>query len=474
MAEHNTLIAELEAAIGENHVIDATSEAAAPYLTEWRGAFAPVARVVVRPGSTAEVANVVRIAITHGAAIVPQGGNTGTVGGSAASDPERQILMNLERLDAVREIDTDNATMTVEAGCTLAAAQEAAEAAGFYLPIALASRAQCRIGGNLASNAGGLNVIRYGNTRDQVLGLEVVMADGRIWDNLTGLRKDNSGYDLNDLFVGSEGTLGVITACVLKLAHPPRQRGVAFCAVRDAAAAVRIQRALRDETGDQVTGCELMSRQALALAVAHTEDCEWPFEPRHDWYLLIEVATAARGDWLAGIFNAALAAAQQRDDIRDLAVAETADDQRTLWRLRESIPAAQTAEGASIKHDISLPVSKLPAFLAAAADDVAAVVPGIRPCAFGHVGDGNLHFNLSCPLEMTAKDFRAREADLNRAVHDRVAAMHGSIAAEHGVGRLKVDEIVRLKPAVEIDMLRAIKKALDPNNRMNPGVLVRI
>lgn len=473
MSDKPNLIDDLAAVVGLAHVIEPDDDAAAPYLKEWRGAFSPVARAVVRPGSTREVADVVGVAIRHDAAIVAQGGNTGTVGGSAADDAKRQILVNLSRLDGVREIDVDNATMTVEAGATLAAAQDAAEAAGFYLPIALASRAQCRIGGNLASNAGGLNVIRYGNTRDRVLGLEVVTAEARLWDNLTGLRKDNSGYDLNDLFVGSEGTLGIITACVLALEAPARQREVAFCSVADVAAAVRIQRALRADTGDQITGCELMSAQALSLAVAHTPNCDWPFEPRQDWYLLIEAATAARGDWLAGIVNAALDGAQKRGDIKDLAVAETEADQAALWRLRESIPGAQSAEGASIKHDISLPVSKLPEFLEAATRDVAEVVPGIRPCAFGHVGDGNLHFNLSCPLDASAEAFRAREAELHRVVHDRVAAMRGSIAAEHGVGRLKTDEIVRLKPAVEIDMLRAIKQAFDPNNRMNPGVLVR-
>ncbi|MGN8199501.1 FAD-binding oxidoreductase [Salinisphaera sp. RV14] len=468
-----TLITALAEVVGAEQVI-VEGEAAAHYLTEWRGAFEPQAAAIVRPANVDEVARIVTVAARFDAAIVPQSGNTGTVGGSAADDPRRQVILSLERLDHIREIDADNATMTVEAGCTLADAQRAAEAAGFYLPIQLASSERCRIGGNLATNAGGLNVVHYGNTRDRVLGLEVVLADGRVWDNLTGLRKDNSGYDLNDVFVGSEGTLGIMTAAVLELADPPRQRAVAFCALADVAAGVRLAARLRRDTGQHVVGCELISAQALELACDYSVDCRVPFATRADWYLLVEVAISAAGDWLAATCRDTLRHATTEGDIVDHVLGETPEAMADLWRLRTSIPPAQTAAGASIKHDISLPVSKLPAFIADMTPRLHAAVPDIRPCVFGHVGDGNLHFNLTRPRAMEDAEFRRHEAELHRLVHDRVAAMRGSIAAEHGVGRLKVDEIVRLKPAVEIDMLRALKAAFDPHNRLNPGAVVRI
>lgn len=467
------LLAALIAVVGADQVLIDGDEAKR-YLTEWRGAFRPRAAAVVRPVDVDQVSRVLAVAARFGAAVVPQSGNTGTVGGSAADDPQGQIILNLERLDRVREIDVDNATMTVEAGCTLADAQCAAETAGFYLPIQLASRERCRIGGNLATNAGGLNVVHYGNTRDRVLGLEVVLADGRVWDNLSGLRKDNSGYDLNDLFVGSEGTLGIITAAVLELADPPQQRAVAFCALASVEAAVTLQSRLRRETGQHVVGCELISDQALALACDYAPDCRRPFAEPSPWYLLVEVAISASGDWLAPVLECTLDAARQDGLIVDRVISESAAEIERIWALRTSIPPAQTAAGASIKHDISLPVSKLPAFIADVVPRLHPVVPGIRPCVFGHVGDGNLHFNLTRPDAMSDADFRAHEADLHRLVHDRVAAMRGSVAAEHGVGRLKVDEIVRLKPPVEIDMLRAVKAAFDPDNRLNPGAVVGV
>lgn len=467
------LIAALAEVVGTEHALVAGDEAA-PYLTEWRGAFQPQAAAVVRPADVSEISRVLAVAARYDVAVVPQAGNTGTVGGAAADDPRGEIILNLERLNRVREIDADNATMTVEAGCTLADAQRAAEAAGFYLPIQLASRERCRIGGNLATNAGGLNVVHYGNTRNLVLGLEVVLADGRVWDNLTGLRKDNSGYDLNDLFVGSEGTLGIITAAVLELADPPQQRAVAFCALANVEAAVTLQSRLRRETGQHVVGCELISDQALALACDHAPDCHNPFGEQAPWFLLVEVAISAAGEWLTSTLRRTLESARQEGLIISSVVGESESEIDRLWRLRTSIPPAQTAAGASIKHDISLPVSKLPAFIMDVVPRLHAAVPEIRPCIFGHVGDGNLHFNLTRPVTMSDAEFRSHEADLHRLVHDRVAAMRGSVAAEHGVGRLKVDEIVRLKSPVEIDMLRAVKTALDPDNRLNPGVVVRI
>lgn len=473
MAYGSALVAALVDVVGQHQVL-VDDHDMTPYLTEWRRAFEPRAAAVVRPGSVDEVARVVNAAALHEATLVPQAGNTGTVGGCAADDARRQVIVSLERLDQVREIDTANATMTVEAGCRLADAQYAAEAAGFYLPIQLASRERCRIGGNLATNAGGLNVVYYGNTRDLVLGLEVVLADGRVWDNLSGLRKDNSGYDLNDLFVGSEGTLGIITAAVLELADPPGQRAVAFCALGDVEAAVALQSRLRRATGQHVVGCELISAQALELACDYAEQLEVPVTQDSPWYLLVEVAISAAGDWLHAVCDDTLASAFAEGLIVEYQLTDDPAAMDRLWALRTSIPPAQTAAGASIKHDIALPVSKLPAFIADVVPRLEPIVAGIRPCIFGHVGDGNLHFNLSRPPSMGDADFRAFEAELHRLVHDRVTAMRGSIAAEHGVGRLKVDEIVRLKPAVEIDMLRALKTAFDPHNRLNPGAVVRI
>jgi len=441
-------------------------------LTEWRGAFQPVAAAVVFPQSTAQVAAVVRCCTAHDCAVVAQSGNSGLVGGSAADDPARHVVLNLERMDRVREIDTDNATMTVEAGCILADAQRAAVSAGFVLPIQLASREHCRIGGNLATNAGGLNVVHYGNTRDRVLGLEVVLADGRIWHNLSGLRKDNSSYDFNNLFVGSEGTLGIITAAVLELADPPQQRAVAWCGLDDPGQAIALQRRLARASGGQIVGLELMSAQVVELACEHIQGCQSPLTDTAPWYLLVELATSAAGDWLAPILFDTLADALAEAEIAGYALARSAEDIAAFWHLRESLPPAQVAAGASIKHDISLPVSKLPLFIEQTLADIDSVVPGMRPCPFGHVGDGNLHFNLQKPIDMSDAQFKTYAPTLHRIVHDRVMAMGGSIAAEHGVGRLKVAEIAARKQPVEIDMLVAIKRALDPDNRLNPGVMV--
>jgi FAD/FMN-containing dehydrogenase len=456
--------------VGADQVLQ--DEAAAPYLVEWRGAFQPSALAVVRPADTEQVAAVVKACAQAAFAVVAQSGNTGLVGGAAASDARAQIILNLERVDSVREVDTDNATMTVEAGCTLADAQSAAADAGLYFPLTLASRDRCRIGGNLATNAGGLNVVRYGNTRDLVLGLEVVLADGRVWNNLRGLRKDNSGFDLDDLFVGSEGALGIVTAAVFKLYDPIEQQVTALFALDDPADAVRLQRRLVAASGHNLTGCELMSRQAVALACEHIEGCSEPFDVDHEWYLLVDLASSAAGHWLADVMARVVDEARHTGALADVIIAHDSETAQRLWHLRESLPPAQVAEGASIKHDISLPVSKLPAFLKRALPAIREALPGVRPCPFGHVGDGNLHFNLSRPVDADDSAFLAQSERAHTVVHDIVADMGGSIAAEHGIGRLKVDALGRYKQPVELDMMRAVKTALDPDNRLNPGVIV--
>lgn len=468
----SALLSALQTIVGADHVL--TNADAQPYLKEWRGAFTPQALAVVCPGDTDAVARVINVCSEAGCAVVAQSGNTGLVGGSAASDAEHHVIVNLERMQRVRAIDTNNATMTVEAGCTLADAQRAAADAGLYLPLTLASRERCRIGGNLATNAGGLNVVRYGNTRDLVLGLEVVMADGRVWNNLTGLRKDNSGFDLTGLIVGSEGALGIITAAVFKLYAPIVQRVTALFGLDEPSEAVALQRHLLAASGDNLTGCELMSRQAVELACAHIDGSDEPFADRYAWYLLVELATSATGDWLAAIMHRTVVDGCAGARPRDVLIATDDDSAARLWYLRESLPAAQVAEGASIKHDISLPVSRLPAFLDRALPAIADALPGVRPCPFGHVGDGNLHFNLSKPVGGDDTVFLAESERAHTVVHDIVTDMGGSIAAEHGIGRLKVDVLSRYKSDVERDMMKAIKQALDPDNRLNPGAVVAL
>ncbi|GAB3675409.1 FAD-binding oxidoreductase [Salinisphaera aquimarina] len=466
----NEALEALRDIVGSSQVLPAAD--AASYLKDWRGEFEPAALAVVRPADTDEVARVIEACAEAGLAVVAQSGNTGLVGGSAAGDAQREVIVSLERLDRVREVDVDNATMTVEAGCILADAQQAAADAGLYFPLTLASKARCRIGGNLATNAGGLNVVRYGNTRDLVLGLEVVLADGRVWHNLSGLRKDNSGFDLNDLFVGSEGALGIVTAAVFKLYDPIVQQVVALFGLDDPADAVVLQRRLIAASGHNLTGCELMSRQSVELACAHIEGCDKPFAREYDWYLLAELGSSAEGDWLPAIMDSVVARAKYENRLRDVRIATDAASAIRLWHLRESLPPAQVAEGASIKHDISLPVSKLPTFLSRALPAIKQALPGVRPCPFGHVGDGNLHFNLSKPAGGDDSAFMAESEHAHQVVHDIVVDMGGSFAAEHGIGRLKVEALARYKQPVELDMMRAIKTALDPDNRLNPGVIV--
>ena len=448
-------------------------DAQAPYLQEWRGVFHGRAAAVVAPGSTDEVAAVMRLCHEAGIGVVPQSGNTGLCGGAAPDPSGSQILLSLRRMHRVREVDWANDTLTAEAGCVLATLQRAASTADRLFPLSLAAEGSCMLGGNLATNAGGTNVLRYGNARDLCLGLEVVLADGRVWHGLTGLRKDNSRYDLKDLFIGAEGTLGVITAAVLRLFPRPRQIQTALLALDSPATAVALLPALREAGGDTLTACELMSRTSLAMALAHIPGCRDPFDATHPWYLLVELSTPQAGDGLRGALEKALSRELEHGHILDAVVAESMDQARALWHLRESIPEGQRCEGASIKHDVSVAVSQVPAFLEAASTQVETALPGIRVCPFGHIGDGNIHFNLSQPEAMDAGAFRARWDDCNRIVHDVVTAMGGSIAAEHGVGQLKVAELERLKDPVELELMRSVKRALDPTGIMNPGKVVR-
>jgi FAD/FMN-containing dehydrogenase len=466
-----TLQARLEAAVGKAHVLTAAADCA-PYLTDWRGRFHGRALAIVRPGSTAEVAAVVRACAESGTPLVPQGGNTGHCGGATPDASGEAVLLLLTRLGRVRAVDAQNGTMTVEAGMTLAAVQEAATAAGLYFPLSLAAEGSCTIGGNIATNAGGTAVLRFGNTRELVLGLEVVLADGRVWDGLRGLRKDNTGYDIKQLFIGAEGTLGVVTAAVLKLFAAPRARATALVAVADVAAAVTLLGRLKQALGDRLVGFELMSSLALALSRKHQPRLPDPL-PGHPWYALVEAHDSAPDAPVAAVVEAALAGVLESGVASDAALAQSGEQAAALWELRENIAEAQRREGPNIKHDISLPVSAIPAFIAAAAAALEAAFPGLRFVTFGHLGDGNLHYNLAGPESVAPESFMANAGAINRIVHDLVAAHGGSISAEHGIGQLKRDELVRYKSAVEIELMQRVKSALDPAGILNPGKVLQ-
>jgi FAD/FMN-containing dehydrogenase len=443
-----------------------------PNLIDWRRHYRGRTPLLVRPGSTEEVAEVVRLCAASRVGIVPQGGNTGLCGGAIPSAGGDEILLSVSRLNRVRAVDAGNDTITVEAGCILAQVQEAASRANRLFPLSLAAEGSCQIGGNLSTNAGGIAVLRYGNARDLVLGLEVVLADGRVWNGLRGLRKDNSGYDLKQLFLGAEGTLGIITAAVLKLFPKPVERVTAFAAVNDLAAAVDLLARCRAASGDAVTSFELLSRAGIDLARKHIAGVIEPLAAQRDYYVLIELTAAIADSGLRATLEATLATAIEDGSVADATVAGSVEQARRLWSVREAIVELQAFAGASIKHDIAVPVSRVPAFLPRAIAAVDAALPGIRPVSFGHVGDGNIHFNLYQPEDMDGSAFLARQPALSRIVHDIVAELGGSFSAEHGIGRLRRDDMQRYKPPLELELMRRIKRALDPDNIMNPGKVI--
>ena len=443
------------------------------YLFEERGLFRGSCAAVAKPASTAEVAEVIGICATAGIPVVPQAGNTSLVGGSIPFEGEAALVLSLGRLNTIREVDAANFTMTVEAGCILENVQSAAAEEDRLFPLSLGAEGSCLIGGNISTNAGGVNVLRYGNTRDLVLGLEVVLPDGQIWDGLTGLRKDNTGYDLKQLFIGAEGTLGVITAAVLKLFPRPRRQETAFVAVRDPAAALDLLTALRNATSDSVTSFELMPRIGVDMVLRHVPGCRDPMQQSYDHYILLDLASGHEDDSLRRELERQLADALDRGLVHDAVIAESEGQARALWALREGLPEAQKHEGGSIKHDVSVPVSMVPAFLEKAGRAVEAALPGIRVVAFGHLGDGNIHFNLSQPLEGWEKDAYIDQWEpINRIVHDIVDSLDGSISAEHGIGRLKKAELIRYKSKIELDLMRSLKATLDPKGIMNPGKIL--
>ena len=462
-----TLRARLDAAVGSAQVLTAESDVL-PYVTDWRGRFHGRALAVVRPGGTDEVAAVVRACAEFGVPIVAQGGNTGQCGGATPDSQGNAIVLSLARMNRVRAVDPDNATLTAEAGVPLAAVQQAAGDNGLLFPLSLAAEGSCTIGGNVSTNAGGTAVLRFGNARELVLGIEVVLADGRIWNGLRGLRKDNTGYDLKQLFIGAEGTLGVVTAAVLKLYPAPRARVTALAGAPNVASTVRLLRDLRGTLGDRITGFELMSALSIAVSRKHHPALPDPC-PGHPWYALIQVDDNAIDSAVAGQLEQALGAAIESGVVLDATIAQSGEQARALWALRENIAEAQRREGPNIKHDISLPVSAIPRFIDEARDALDAALPGVRFVTFGHLGDGNLHYNLAGPEGALPDTFMANARRANRIVHDLVAAHGGSISAEHGIGQLKRDELARYKSATELDLMRTVKAALDPAGIFNPG-----
>jgi D-lactate dehydrogenase (cytochrome) len=469
VAISDALLSTLRTLVGDKAVL--TEEAdRAPYMDEERGLFKGQAPVVVRPASTEEVAAVVRACVEAGVSIVPQGGNTGLCGGAVSAD--NQIVLALGRMNKVRAVDPINFTMTVDAGCILQDLQGKAAEMNCYFPLALGAQGTCQIGGNLSTNAGGINVLRYGNARELCLGLEVVLPDGTIWNGLRALGKDNTGYALKHLFLGGEGTLGIITGAVLKVFPALAEKETALLALDDVHKVTTLLAKARAFSGDAVTAFELVSRFAFELACTHLQGVNDPFEGPYPWYVLVEFSTSRPNADMRGLFESFLEAAFEDGIIVDGVVAETIEQSKTLWHMREGIPEAQKHEGASIKHDVAVPVSSVPEFLDRASAAVCAALPGLRPCPFGHVGDGNIHFNLTQPKDMDPAAYLALWEEMNRIVHDIVVEMNGSISAEHGVGQLKVEEIIHYKDPVEIDLMRKVKAALDPKGLMNPGKVV--
>jgi D-lactate dehydrogenase (cytochrome) len=465
-----TSLDHLAAIVGPGHFLTDPADMA-PYLIEERGLYRSSALAVARPGTTAEVAALVAACAEAKIAIVPQGGRTGLCGGGVPAGLERAIVIATERMDRIRAVDPVDFTMTVEAGCILASIQAAADEVGCLFPLSLAAEGSCRIGGNIATNAGGTNVLRYGSTRDLVLGLEVVLPDGRVWNGMKALRKDNTGYALTQMFIGSEGTLGIVTAAVLKLYPRPAERQTALIALPSPQAALTLLGQARRASGDAVTACELMSRLALDLAVRHIPGLRDPLQTPAPWVLLLELSSSRPGG-LREAIESVLAQALEDGTALDAVLAESGAQRQALWRLRESIPEAQKHEGGSIKHDISVSTSRVPELIERACAAVAETLPGARPVAFGHIGDGNIHFNVSQPVGADKETFLDQWPRLNRIIHDVVTAMGGSISAEHGIGRLKAAELVRIKPDVDLDLMHRIKQAFDPDGLMNPGAVL--
>jgi FAD/FMN-containing dehydrogenase len=457
--------------VGARHILTDPDDVA-PYCVEPRELYRGATQAVVLPGSTKEVAAILRLANETATPVVPQAGNTGLVGAQVPDETGREIVLSVARLDRIRDLDADGGTMVAEAGVILERVQEAAAEAGLFFPLSLGAQGSCRIGGNIATNAGGTGALAYGSMRELVLGLEVVLPTGEVWHGLRRLKKDNAGYDLKQLFIGSEGTLGVITAAVLKLFAAPRGRAVAFAGLASPQAALKLFRGARAAAGPALTGFEILSRTGLEFVTAHLPGARDPLAEPHPWYALLEVSSARSEVDAQAMLEEALTAALEAGTIADAAIAASLDQAAQFWRIRHGLAEVQRHEGGSIKHDVSVPVALIPEFIARAEEAVIRAVPGARPVPFGHMGDGNIHFNVSQPPGVDKAAFLARWEEVNAIVHGIVAEMGGSIAAEHGIGRLKRGLLAEVRRPLELDLMRRLKRALDPNGILNPGRVI--
>ena len=473
-----SVLERLKAAVGPGGFIEGPEDTG-PYVRSWRGNWVGSTPLVLRPATVVTMAAVVGICAETGTAIVPQGGNTGLTYGGQPGQGNDEIVVSTARMKAIREIDLLNDTMTVEAGVVLQEIQRAAANSNRLFPLSLGAEGTCQIGGNIATNAGGIQVLRYGNTRNLVLGLEVVLPDGRIWHGLRGLRKDNTGYDLKHLFIGGEGTLGIVTAAVLKLFPKPSEAQSAWIAVDSPEAAVGLLGLMRSKLGDSVSSFELISRSTVELLLAGVPGHTDPIPPVEGsapagWYVLTEVTGQGHPGSLAEPLARALEVALEQGAAQDAVIATSGEQARKLWRMREDLPFGVQTAGGAVPHDVSVPLSRLPEFIERADAAMLKAYPNVRFCCFGHVGDGNLHYNPVRPLDWSSERFAAEIMRINRIVHDVVADVGGSISAEHGIGIVRLEENLRYKSPVEIEMMQAVKRALDPGNIMNPGKLVRI
>ncbi len=465
------LVQRFAAIVGDNYALSDQRDIA-PYLVEPRGLWHGRTSLVLRPGSVEEVSRIMRLATETGTPIVPQSGNTGLVGAQMPDASGREIVLSLSRLNRIREIDTLSNTATVEAGVILQTLHEAADAVGRLFPLSLAAQGSCQIGGNLSSNAGGTGVLAYGNARELCLGVEVVLPTGEVFDDLRKLKKDNTGYDLKDLFVGAEGTLGVITAAVVKLFPRPKGREVAFAALETPQAALDLLSLATDRAGAALTAFELIGRRPYEFTLRHAAGVTRPLEGDWPWYAFLEISSGRSAEDARGLMEEILGAGLEDGTIGDATIAQSLAQAEALWNFREMLPEAQKPEGASIKHDISVPVAAIPAFIEQAAEAVEGVCPGARPVCFGHMGDGNLHYNISRPVGGGDEAFLALYRPMNKAVHDVVRALQGSISAEHGIGQLKRDELIATAPPMAIELMRRVKAAFDPAGIMNPGKVI--
>ncbi len=470
-APPDDLLARLTEVVGAPHAVTAEADLA-PYMEEWRGLYHGRTPLLLKPGSTDEVAQILKIANEAGVAVVPQGGNTGLVGGQIPFATGHEIVLNLSRMNRVRAVDPANNTMTIEAGATLAQAQDAAAQADRLFPLSLSAEGSCQIGGNLATNAGGIHVLAYGNARALTLGLEVVLADGRVWNGLRGLRKDNTGYDLRDLFIGSEGTLGIITAAVLRLFPRPAEQAAAFVALERLEDVARLFEMAQARAGASLTAFEFIPRIAMDFLARHMPEVRDPLDAPHPWYVLMEVSGARPDGAAQALMETLLEGAFEAEIVRDGAVAASLAQAQAFWDLRERLSEVQKYEGGSVKCDVSVPLSRLPAFVERANAEIARLAPGARPFPFGHFGDGNVHYNVNQPMDMDREAYLARWDEIAGAVYGIAVDMGGSISAEHGIGRMKRELLPSVKDDTEMSMMRAIKAALDPNGILNPGKVV--